>query len=380
MPVFLAGGQCWRLSVIKVLIVDDSAFMRASLARMLSGDPEIEVVGMARNGEDGLEKVEQLNPDLITLDIEMPRMDGLTMLEHLMKTRPKPVLMVSSVTTEGAEATLRALELGALDYIPKYHDGGGSIEGLESDLKNKIKAVARRGRFMHPASLPHRETARPSFSPPPPRQAAVKGEATAQLPPVRRTGHPGRDIVAIGVSTGGPPAVQKVLSSLPADFPACILIAQHMPATFTGAFASRLDSVCRITVAEAKSGDKVAPGTAYVCPGGKHIRLDMRGPLPCITITPDPETALYKPSATVLMESAGQSMGRRVVGVTMTGMGSDGVDGTKVLKQKGGYIIAQSEPTCVVYGMPKAVVDGGLADEITNLDNLADTIHNALYR
>jgi two-component system chemotaxis response regulator CheB len=308
--------------------------MRAFLARTLAGDPDLEVVGMANNGEDGLAKVEQLNPDIITLDIEMPRMDGLTMLERLMKTRPRPVLMVSSATSEGAEATLRALELGALDYIAKYQDGSDSIESLERDLKNKIKAVARRGRFLHSASSLQRET-RPSFIPPRSRQSDARGEATPALPPVRRTGRPGRDIVAIGVSTGGPPAVQKVLSSLPADFPACILIAQHMPASFTGAFAARLNSVCRISVAEAKSGDKVAPGTAYVCPGGRHIRLDMRGPQPCITITPDPESALYKPSATVLMESAGQSMGRRVVGVTMTGMGSDGADGTKILKQKG---------------------------------------------
>lgn len=364
--------------MIRVLIVDDSAFMRAALTRMLTGDREIEVVGTARDGEDGLVKVAQLNPDLITLDVDMPRLDGLGMLEKLMKTTPKPVLMVSSLTKEGAESTLRAMELGALDFIPKYHEGSSSLDTLEQELRGKIKAVARRGRFMQPASAacklvanhPMDKFRTPSFAAGPVHTAA----------PVKRAGRPTRDMVAIGVSTGGPPAVQKVLSALPADFSACIFIAQHMPASFTGAFAKRLDSVCKITVAEAKTGDKIGPGLAYVCPGGKHLRVDMRGPTPVIIITPDPESALYKPSATVLNESIGVSMGRRVVGVTMTGMGSDGVEGTKELKQRGGYIIAQNEASCVVYGMPKAVVDAGLADEVVELDNLAEAIQNALYR
>ena len=364
----------------KVLIVDDSAFMRSALTRMLSEDPDIEVVGTARDGEDGLEKVKKLDPDLITLEVEMPRLDGRGMLERLMKTTPKPVLMVSSLTSEGAESTLRALELGALDFIPKYQEGGSSLDALEQELHAKVKAVARRGRFMRPASL------RPSLSRPlPPLVAPRRSQrpifpVPGQAPAVARSGRVARDMVAIGVSTGGPPAVQKVLAALPADFPACILIAQHMPATFTGAFAKRLDAVCKISVAEAKSGDKIGPGLAYVCPGGKHIRVDMRGAMPAITITPEPESALYKPSANVLMESVGLSLGRRVVGVTMTGMGSDGVEGTKVLKQKGGWIIAQNEASCVVYGMPKAVVDAGLADEVVELDLLADTIQNALYR
>ncbi len=360
--------------LIKVLVVDDSAFMRAALTRMLNSDPDIEVVGSARDGEEGLAKVSELNPDVITLDVEMPRLGGLGMLERLMKTTPKPVLMVSSLTAEGAEATLKAMELGALDYIPKYQEGSSSLNVLEQELHGKVKAVARRGRFMRP---PFAGAARPAAQAPgrPPKSAVCP----APPPPVRRPGRPSRDIVAIGVSTGGPPAVQKMLAALPADFPACILIAQHMPASFTGAFAKRLDSVCAISVSEAKSGDKIGPGLAYVCPGGKHLRIDMKGALPVLTVTPDPESALYKPSATVLMESAG-NVGRRVVGVTMTGMGSDGVDGTRVLKQKGGYIIAQSEASCVVYGMPKAVVDAGLADEVVDLDMMTDAIQNALYR
>lgn len=168
--------------------------------------------------------------------------------------------------------------------------------------------------------------------------------------------------------------VQKILSALPANFPACILVAQHMPATFTGPFAKRLDSVCQISVTEAVNGDKIQNGHAYVCPGGKHIGIQMRGPLPEVLVTPEPTSALYKPSVNVLMETAGNGLGRRVLGVMLTGMGSDGCEGAKVLKQKGGYLIAQNEASCVVYGMPKAVVDAGLADQILDVDDIAKAI------
>ncbi len=401
-----------NLALIKVLVVDDSAFMRSALTRMLEEDPEIKVIGQARDGEEGLRKVQELNPDLITLDLEMPKLDGIGMLERLMKTNPKPVLIVSSLSVEGAEPTLRALEAGALDFIPKYQEGGFSLDFLRRELHGKVKAVARRGRFMRPASFSHTDVrphpdsaAHPVFksrllssvtrpaaatspvvgSREPFRFSSVRSSGNASVtehvaPPVARVGRVKRDIVAIGVSTGGPPAVQKVLSQLPADFPACILIAQHMPATFTEAFARRLDNVCKIHVSEAKGGDKIGPGLAYVCPGGKHLRLDMRGPLPVIDVVTEPASALYKPSVNVLMESVGRSLGRRVVGVTMTGMGSDGVEGSKILKEKGGYLIAQNEASCVVYGMPKAVVDAGLADEVVDLDSLAKSIQDALYR
>ena len=397
------------MTLIRVLIVDDSAFMRSALTRMLEADPEIKVIGQAWDGEDGLRKVQELNPDLVTLDLEMPKLDGLGMLERLMKTNPKPVLIVSSLAVEGAEPTLRALEAGALDFIPKYQEGGFSLDFLRHELHGKIKAVARRGRFMKPVNgslaesrLRHDSFVAGSKTRPLPasdKNASPAGKrefsrfsagrslinaptqgAEPSSPPVARVGRPKRDIVAIGVSTGGPPAVQKVLSALPADFPACILIAQHMPATFTDAFARRLDNVCKIHVSEAKGGDKIGPGLAYVCPGGKHIRLDLRGPLPVIDVVTEPVDALYKPAVNVLMESVGNSLGRRTVGVTMTGMGSDGVEGSKVLKEKGGYLIAQDEASCVVYGMPKAVVDAGLADEVVDVDSLAASIQNALYR
>lgn len=365
--------------MIKVLIVDDSAFMRSALTRMMQSDPEIQIVGVARDGEEGLAKVRELNPDLITLDVEMPRMDGLTMLAQLMKTNPKPVIMVSSLTREGAESTLRAMELGALDFIPKIKDATMSLDDIQRDLCSKIRAVSRRGRFMRPPlSTPTTSTVNLGMA------SAAHSAAYAThvaAPPLRaRGGRATRDIVAIGVSTGGPPAVQKVLSALPANFPACILIAQHMPASFTGAFAKRLDAVSQISVKEAETGDKVAPGLAYVAPGGQHVRLDLRGSLPSIIVTKTPEEALYKPSANVLMETVGASMGRRAVGVIMTGMGSDGTEGMRVLKQRGGYVIAQNEASCVVYGMPKSVVDAGLADEVVELDGLAESITSALYR
>ena len=363
--------------MIKVLVVDDSAFMRAALSRMLTSDPTIEVIGQACDGIDALEKIAQLNPDVITLDIEMPRMDGLATLEAIMKKNPKPVLMVSSLTSAGADATLRALELGALDYMPKYQEGSVVFTVAQLELTNKIKAIAKRAPYMRlQASHQRAAGTTPILSK---TLGTVLGTPTAKAPPVTRTGRPKRDIVAISVSTGGPPAVQKVLSKLPADFPACILIAQHMPSAFTGAFAKRLDSLCKITVKEAQNGDKLTPGVAYVCPGGQHISIVINGALPQIKISKDPEAELYKPAANILNESAAV-LGSKVVGLTMTGMGSDGVEGTKVLKAKGGYIIAQDEASCVVYGMPRAVIDANLADEIVDIESITEALMQAIYR
>jgi len=361
--------------VITVVVVDDSAFMRKALSSMLEKDPEIRVVATARDGQEGLELIRKHNPDVVTLDIEMPRMDGLTALRHIMMEMPRPVLMVSSLTVEGAEATLKALELGAVDFIPKQLSKVSlDIVKIEEDLQDKVKQISRR-RFMPPrAARPVRPAGAAGVS--------AGGAAAAAMPRMvaSRTGRPLRDVVAIGVSTGGPPAVQKVLSQLPADFPASILIAQHMPAAFTGPFAKRLDGVCKIKVKEAEPGDKAMPGTAYVAPGGKHIRLEMRGGRMEIIVTQEPAEALYKPSANVLMESVGNLVGRRALGVILTGMGSDGAEGMRVLKQKGGRAFAQSDATCVVYGMPKAIVDAGLADEIHDIDDMAEAIMAGLYK
>ena len=364
--------------MIKVVVVDDSAFMRKALSTMLSKDPDIEVVATARDGEEGLEMIRRHQPDVVTMDIEMPRMDGLTALRHVMMEMPRPVLMVSSLTTEGAEATLKAMELGAVDFIPKQLSKVSlDIVKIEDDLRAKVKLIARR-RMSHLARSPLASRGRgpsPAGAP----QAAAPAERPAR-PAVRPGGSQLRDLVAIGVSTGGPPAVQKVLSILPKDFPAGILIAQHMPAAFTGPFAKRLDSVCQITVKEAEDGERLQHGVAYVAPGGKHLRIDQKVSRIDIRVVEEPREALYKPSATVLFDSVAAGVGRRGLGVVLTGMGSDGLDGMKTLKAKGGRALAQSDSTCVVYGMPKAIVDAGLADEIVDIDEMGEAILHNLYK
>ncbi len=360
--------------MITVVVVDDSAFMRKALSTMLEKDPEIRVVATARDGQEGLDLIRKHDPNVVTLDIEMPRMDGLTALRHIMMEMPRPVLMVSSLTTEGAEATLKAMELGAVDFIPKQLSKVSlDIVRIEEELQEKVKQISRR-RLRPPRPI--------SRSARTPLGGAIPGMG-ASVPPravVSRTGRPVRDVVAIGVSTGGPPAVQKVLSQLPGDFPAAILIAQHMPAAFTGPFAKRLDGVCKIKVKEAEPGDKAMPGVAYVAPGGKHIRLELRGGRMEVVVTPDPAEALYKPSANVLMESVGMAMGRKALGVILTGMGSDGAEGMRVLKQKGGRVLAQNDASCVVYGMPKAVVEAGLADEVHDIEDMAEAIMAGIYK
>ncbi|EPR37309.1 response regulator receiver modulated CheB methylesterase [Desulfovibrio sp. X2] len=361
--------------MITVVVVDDSAFMRKAISAMLEKDPEIKVADTARNGEEGLEKIRRLQPDVVTLDIEMPVMDGLTTLRHIMMEMPRPVLMVSSLTTEGAEATLKALELGAVDFIPKQLSKVSlDIVKIEEQLRAKVKYVARRRlRAPRPVHVPPRPAAG-GAAPAPERHEPPRREL------VKPAGAPLRDVVAIGVSTGGPPAVQKVLSGLPQDFPSAILIAQHMPAAFTGPFAKRLDSICRISVKEAEDGERLVPGTAYVAPGGRHLRIAQKTSRIDVVVSPDPVEALYKPSANELIRSVAEGVGKRGLGVIMTGMGSDGLEGVRALKEKGGRAIAQNDVSCVVYGMPKAIVDAGLADEVVDIDEMAETILSNIYK
>lgn len=390
---------------INVLVVDDSAFMRKALQTMLEKDPEIRVVATGRNGEEGLELLRKHNPDVVTLDIEMPKMDGLSALKRIMMENPKPVLMISSLTTEGAEATLKAMELGAVDFIPKQLSKVSlDIIKIEDQLRAKVKEVARR-RFRPPtpartrverlslASYTRAGQGGASAAPASPAAAGggisgshstgAVGRSGAQVekePVLRPGGTVLRDVVAIGVSTGGPPAVQKVLSALPKDFPAAILIAQHMPAAFTGPFAKRLDGVCDISVKEAEDGERMTPGVAYVSPGGKHLAISQRMSRIDVRVLTEPADALYKPSANELLQSVAQCVGRRSLGVILTGMGSDGLEGMRVLKAKGGRALAQNDQSCVVYGMPKAVVDAGLADEILDIDDMARGILSNLYK
>ena len=345
--------------------------MRKAISAMLGKDPEIEVVATGRDGAEGLDLIRRHDPDVVTLDIEMPRMDGLTALRHIMMEMPRPVLMVSSLTVEGAEATLKAMELGAVDFIPKQLSKVSlEIVKIEQDLRSKVKLLAKRKRaFLR---------GRPVAGRRPGKAAPVAASAARR--PARPSGPVKRDLVAIGVSTGGPPAVQKVLTALPANFPASIIIAQHMPAAFTGPFAKRLDSLCSISVKEAEDGDALKPGAAFVAPGGRHLVLKKRAAGFALSVTDEPKEALYKPSANVMIRSAADGPGRRTLGVIMTGMGNDGMEGVRALKSRGGRALAQSDSTCVVYGMPKAIVDAKLADDIVDIDDMGDAIVQNLYK
>ncbi len=354
--------------MVKVLIVDDSLFMRKALQHILDTDKDIEVIGMASNGKDALEKLKTLDPDVITLDVEMPRMDGLTALKEIMKVKPTPTIMISSLTEEGAETTLKAMEAGALDFMPKSQS---TEEMFAPDLTRKVKLLARRKALLQLRFGAKKTPAKSSLAT---AGAGAMAARSGTFTPCKGA----RDLIAIGVSTGGPPAVQKLLSALPENFPAAILIAQHMPAAFTGPFAKRLDSTSKITVTEAVSGERPKSGHAYICPGGRHMRLRMKGPLPEILITDEPREALYKPAATELMHSVAECMPRRAIGLILTGMGSDGLEGIRALKQKGGYIMAQNEASCVVYGMPKAIVDANLSDHTLDIDNIADALIKAV--
>ncbi|XPV74946.1 MAG: protein-glutamate methylesterase/protein-glutamine glutaminase [Desulfovibrio sp.] len=336
--------------MIRVLVVDDSAFMRKAISTMLDDDPAIQVVGTAANGLEGVEQAAKLLPDVVTMDIEMPKMDGLAALRQIMMANPCPVLMVSSLTEEGADATLHAMELGAADYIPKRLTRASlDIVRIEADLVAKVKNVSGR----------------------PIRHAKRRRTEKVVLPTTQSTF---RDIIAVGVSTGGPPAVQKILKSFAADFSGSLLIAQHMPANFTGPFATRLNNLCDITVKEGVHGEPVLPAHAYVCPGGQHMRVNKNGENLILEISPHPEDALYKPSVDELMQSVGTVIPERTVGVILTGMGRDGTLGCASLKQNGGIILTQSDSTCVVYGMPRSVEQSGLSDKVVDIDDMATVI------
>lgn len=349
--------------MIRALVVDDSTFMRHSLVEALEKDKDIKVVDTAKDGLEALKKASEQDFDVVTLDVEMPKLNGLETLKRLMAENPLPVIMVSSLTEDGAESTLKAMEFGAQDFIPKTMSNDKEAFGKE--LRRKVRAIARRKSIIR---LKYHRQSRQQ------EQAAARPAPTRKSASIAGAKGAPRDLVVIGVSTGGPPIVQKILSALPGDLPACVLIAQHMPASFTGPFAKRLDSVSKFMVTEAVRGDKLKNGHAYVCPGGKHIGLRLNGPLPEITVSDDPRDALYKPTVNVLMETAGKIMGRKTVGVMLTGMGSDGVDGAKVLRDNGGVLIAQNEASCVVYGMPKAVVDANLANLVLDADDIAQAI------
>ncbi|MFY0731015.1 protein-glutamate methylesterase/protein-glutamine glutaminase [Pseudomonas sp. NFX15] len=365
---------------VKVLVVDDSGFFRRRVSEILSADSNIQVVGTATNGKEAIDQALALKPDVITMDYEMPMMDGITAVRHIMQRCPTPVLMFSSLTHEGARVTLDALDAGAVDFLPKnFEDISRNPEKVKQLLCEKILSISRSNRRVSHYSAPapvaapapapapssigsygHSTPARPAPAPMPTRTTA----ASSSSPAPKRKNY---KLVAIGTSTGGPVALQRVLTQLPAHFPAPIVLVQHMPAAFTKAFAERLDKLCRITVKEAEDGDILRPGLALLAPGGKQMMIDGRG---AVKILPGDERLNYKPCVDITFGSAAKSYGDKVLAVVLTGMGADGREGARLLKQGGSSIWAQDEASCVIYGMPMAIVKAELADAVYSLDDI----------
>ncbi|MEH6565523.1 MAG: chemotaxis response regulator protein-glutamate methylesterase [Halopseudomonas sp.] len=361
---------------VKVLVVDDSGFFRRRVTEILAGDPQIQVVGTATNGKEAIEQTLSLRPDVITMDYEMPVMDGITAVKQIMQRCPTPVIMFSSLTYEGARVSLDALDAGAADYLPKnFEDISRNPDKVRQLLCERVNALARTNRrslglSASPAPAPVSPgTASGGAAPRP--AAGLSGAVSKPAAPTPRSSPAPRKrsykLVAIGTSTGGPVALQKVLTQLPGSFPAPLLLIQHMPAAFTKAFAERLDKLCRISVKEAEDGDVLRPGVALLAPGGKQMMVDGRG---VVRILPGDERLNYKPCVDVTFGSAAKAFQDKVLAVVLTGMGADGREGARMLKQAGSSVWAQDEASCVIYGMPMAVAKANLADGIYNLDEI----------
>ena len=342
--------------MIRVLVVDDSALMRRIISRMLSKDQFIQVIGTAQNGEEAIEKAEALKPDVVTMDVEMPRMNGLEALKHIMSRNPIPVIMLSAATKEGAGTTLDALEMGACDFVPKDLSGGAlNISRIEEELIRKVKAVAKRriGSFLL-------------------RQGGTK-QPLAFVAPGRGL----RTIVALGASTGGPPALQHILTCLPKDFPVPIAIAQHMPKAFTQSFAERLNAMTQIVVKEAENKESLRAGVALLAPGDVHMSVRRRGPDVIVEFVED-QTCVYRPSVDLLLSGIAKVYESKTIAVILTGMGTDGLSGVRDVRARNGYVIAQDEETSAVYGMPKAVVEAELANSVVPLQKIVEEIIRVL--
>lgn len=335
---------------IKVLVVDDSALVRSLLTEIINAQPDMTVVGTAGDPYVARERIKQLNPDVLTLDVEMPRMDGLTFLERLMRLRPMPVVMVSSLTERSSDITMRALELGAVDFVtkPRIDIASGLTENAQ-EIVDKIRIAAAatlKNCVQRKAGLPVEKKLTAD---------AVIPSAVAKISGTEK-------VVIIGASTGGTEALKELLVTLPPDSPG-VLVTQHMPAGFTRSFAQRLNSLCQIAVKEACHGDRVLPGHAYVAPGDQHLLLDRSGANYTIRLSDGPPVCRHRPSVDVLFRSAANCAGSNAVGIILTGMGDDGADGMKEMRQAGAFTIAQNEETCVVFGMPKeAIARGGVAE------------------
>lgn len=337
---------------IKVLVVDDSAFIRRAIIRMFENSSDIRIVDVASNGEMAIELIKKLRPDVVTLDIQMPVLDGLSALERIMKECPTPVVMLSSLTERGGDKTLKALELGAVDFIDKAAAGGSmDFTCIARELASKILVAASIDLDKLTA-------------------ASKKGATASGQAPF--TGFSNLEVMLIGTSTGGPPALQTVLGAIPANFPYPILIVQHMPIGFTTSLAERLNRICPIEVKEAANGEPLRPGVAYIAPGGKHLKLVRSGSALYVMLDDSPADSLHRPSVDVLLESAAETCGSKAIAFILTGMGKDGAIGAQRLKQAGGRIVVESEKTAIVFGMPKAVMDLVKVDEVVHLTQVAD--------
>ena len=377
---------------ISVLVVDDSGFFRKRLTEILTGSGQIRVVGAATNGREGVELAEKLRPDVITMDYEMPVMDGISAVREIKKKHPTPVLMFSSLTYEGARVTLDALEAGAVDFLPKnFEEIARDSSQLQKILIDRILDVARSRPDNRSASAPAVAPAEPASTPRPslrdrapagqserpvrearrvPEKTDSPAEPASQRRPARRGSAKRYAVVGIGTSTGGPVALQRVLTALPASFPAPIVLVQHMPASFTPAFAERLNKLCRIDVRQAEDGDVLRPGLALLAPGGKQMMIENRGGQARVRILPGDERLNYKPCVDVTFGSLARSFPGKTLGVILTGMGSDGKEGCRMMKQSGSDIWSQDEKSSVIYGMPMAVAKAGLTDEVLALDEV----------
>ena len=339
---------------VRVLVVDDSALMRKLIPQMLEADSSIEVVGTAMDGTFCLKKIEELQPNVVTLDLEMPGMNGIDTLKEIMRHRPVPVIVVSSHSTEGASVTLKALGLGAFDFVTKPRDASTHMAETATELIAKIKAAAD-CKLVRPAVLLG-------------MPARLEKISTA------KSGPPPTKLVAIGISTGGPQALEFLLAQLPPDFPGTIAVVQHMPEGFTEMFARRLDELCALRVKEAQSGDLLQAGRVLICPGSRHMKVKRMTRGDIVVLNDEPRVNGHRPSVDVLFNSVADEFGPRAVAALMTGMGDDGAEGLGAVKKAGGMTIAQSEESCVVYGMPKAAVERGYATRVVALDVLSATL------
>lgn len=342
--------------MIRVLVVDDSPLMRRIISRILGKDQFIQVIGTAENGEEALEKIEALKPDVVTMDVEMPRMNGLEALKAIMARLPLPVIMLSAATKEGAGITLDALNMGACDFVPKdLSNGALNIARIEEELIRKIKAVAkRRVVSLLPRNMGGKE----------PLALAVGSRSL-------------RAVVAVGASTGGPPVLQYILTRLPKDFPVPITIAQHMPKAFTQSFAERLNAMTRIEVKEAENNESLQPGVALLAPGDTHMSVRRKGRDVIVELTED-QNYVYRPSVDLLLSSVSGIYESKTIAVILTGMGTDGLNGAREIRARNGYVIAQDEETSAVYGMPKAVVEAHLTNSIAPVEKIAEEIMRIL--